>query len=76
MTIGLGLAALVLGAFVAAGAARADEKKEGDKVDLKVGDKAPKFEATDDEGKTWKSEDHVGKKPIVVFFYFADFTGG
>jgi peroxiredoxin Q/BCP len=47
-----------------------------DKSELKKGDKAPSFEATDDEGKTWKSSDHVGKKAIVVYFYPADFTGG
>jgi thioredoxin-dependent peroxiredoxin len=45
-------------------------------VDLKVGDPAPKFEALDDTGKPWKSEDHVGKKLIVVYFYPADMTGG
>lgn len=47
-----------------------------DKVELKVGDAAPKFEATDDQGKPWKSADHVGKKIIVVYFYPADMTGG
>lgn len=47
-----------------------------DKVDLKVGDAAPKFEAPDDAGKAWKSEDHVGKKILVVYFYPASFTGG
>ncbi len=47
-----------------------------DKVDLKVGDAAPKFEAVDDSGKAWKSEDHVGKHQIVVYFYPADLTGG
>src|SRR5262245_26589268 len=41
-----------------------------------VGDKAPSFVAKDDQGKDWKSEDHVGKKIIVVYFYPADFTGG
>jgi len=45
-------------------------------VDLKVGDPAPKFEAMDDSGKLWKSEDHVGKKIVVVYFYPADCTGG
>jgi len=45
-------------------------------VDLKVGEKAPAFEAQDDQGKPWKSADHVGKKIIVVYFYPADFTGG
>lgn len=47
-----------------------------DKVDLKVGDAAPKFESTDDAGKPWKSEDYVGKKVVVVYFYPADLTGG
>ena len=45
-------------------------------IDLKVGDKAPEFEATDDAGKAWKSADHVGKKVVVVFFFPAAFTGG
>lgn len=47
-----------------------------DKVDLKVGDAAPKFESTDDAGNAWKSEDYVGKKVVVVYFYPADLTGG
>ncbi len=47
-----------------------------DKVDLKVGDAAPAFEAPDDSGKAWKSADHVGKKIVVVFFFPAAFTGG
>lgn len=45
-------------------------------VDLKVGDKAPVFQAKDDAGKDWKSSDHVGKKIVVVYFYPADLTGG
>jgi len=45
-------------------------------ADLKVGDKAPSFQATDDTGNTWKSSDVIGKKILVVYFYPADFTGG
>jgi peroxiredoxin Q/BCP len=45
-------------------------------VDLKVGDAAPKFEAPDDAGKAWKSDEHVGKKIVVVYFFPAAFTGG
>jgi peroxiredoxin Q/BCP len=45
-------------------------------AELKVGDAAPKFTAKDDAGGDWKSEDHVGKKVLVVYFYPADFTGG
>ena len=41
-----------------------------------VGDKAPTFEAKDDQGETWKSADHFGKKIVVVYFYPADCTGG
>jgi thioredoxin-dependent peroxiredoxin len=42
----------------------------------KVGDPAPGFEATDDQGKPWKSADHVGKRVLVIYFYPADLTGG
>lgn len=52
------------------------EEKEGKKVDLKVGDAAPTFDSVDDTGKPWKSEDHIGKKIVVVYFYPADLTGG
>ena len=45
-------------------------------AEIKAGDKAPSFEATDDAGMTWKSADHIGKKVVVVYFYPADFTGG
>jgi peroxiredoxin Q/BCP len=45
-------------------------------VTLKVGQMAPSFEANDDQGKTWKSSDHVGKNVIVLYFYPADMTGG
>src|SRR4051794_33822110 len=58
-------------AFAVGSAFGADDKKE-----LNVGDAAPKFEAKDDLGQTWKSSEHVGKKVIVVYFYPADLTGG
>lgn len=45
-------------------------------ADLNVGDKAPEFRAKADNGETWNSQDHIGKKVIVVYFYPADFTGG
>src|SRR5262245_8142571 len=51
---------------------RAEDKP----AELKVGDPAPTFTSTDDEGKPWKSSDHVGKKVLVVYFYPADMTGG
>ncbi len=45
-------------------------------ADLNVGDAAPSFTSTDDQGKAWKSSDYVGKKIMVVYFYPADLTGG
>jgi peroxiredoxin Q/BCP len=50
----------------------ADEKK----VDLQVGETTPAFTATDDQGRPWKSTDHVGEKYLVVYFYPGDFTPG
>ncbi len=45
-------------------------------ADVNVGDDAPKFSAKDDQGNAWKSENHVGEKILVVYFYPADMTGG
>lgn len=45
-------------------------------VTLTEGDAAPIFEAPTTDGSLWRSEDHVGRKFIVVYFYPADLTGG
>jgi thioredoxin-dependent peroxiredoxin len=68
------LAALLLAVVWMAGGPAA--QAADDKGELNVGDPAPTFESTDDEGKPWKSSDHVGKKVLVVYFYPADLTGG
>jgi len=68
----LGLLMFSLLAITTAAVLAADEKK----VDLNVGDEAPKFVSVGDDGKPWKSEDYVGKKIVVVYFYPADLTGG
>jgi hypothetical protein len=52
---------------------------EGPKIDTKaaepaVGQPLPIFESTDDQGRPWKSTDHVGKKLLVLYFYPGDFT--
>ena len=62
---------LFLGLLLASGA-RADDKK----VELKVGDKAPAFEARTDDDATWASPDRFGKRWVVVYFYPGDFTPG
>ncbi len=43
---------------------------------LVLGNKAPHFSAKADNGKDWKSEDVIGKKNLVVYFYPAAMTGG
>jgi peroxiredoxin Q/BCP len=43
---------------------------------LQVGDSAPSFVANDQDGNLWKSEDHLGKGYLVVYFYPAAMTGG
>jgi thioredoxin-dependent peroxiredoxin len=62
--------------FVLAVCLTAAAVQAADKVDLKVGDAAPKFECTDDAGKTFKAADHLGKKAMVVYFYPIATTGG
>lgn len=39
---------------------------------LKVGDKAPDFTLTDQDGRPWSLHDHLGKKYLVVYFYPKD----
>jgi thioredoxin-dependent peroxiredoxin len=56
-----------------AGSVSAQDEK---KVNVEVGDAAPIFAASDDQGKLWKSKDLVGKKFVVVYFFPADFTSG
>jgi peroxiredoxin Q/BCP len=42
----------------------------------KVGDKAPAFEAKDQDGKTVKLADFAGKQAVLVYFYPKDDTPG
>src|SRR6267378_2202922 len=42
----------------------------------KPGDKAPLVEGKDQDGKTWKLADEVGKKVILLYFYPKDDTPG
>jgi thioredoxin-dependent peroxiredoxin len=43
---------------------------------LKVGDKAPRVEGKDQDGKSWKLEDFIGKKIVLLYFYPKDDTPG
>lgn len=46
----------------------------GNAQSLQVGDYLPEFEVLDDQGKTWKSRDYIGKRVLIVFFYPSDFS--
>ncbi len=67
---------MVMLALVCLVTGRTTAEDKAKKGEVKVGDPAPTFESTDDQGNTWKSSDHVGKKILVVYFYPADLTGG
>jgi peroxiredoxin Q/BCP len=43
---------------------------------LKEGDKVPGFTLLDQEGRAVDMAAHIGKKPLVIYFYPADFTTG
>jgi len=42
----------------------------------KVGDKAPLIEGKDQDGKTWKLADEIGKQAVLLYFYPKDDTPG
>lgn len=41
-----------------------------------VGEQAPKIQGVDQDGKTWKLEDVLGKKVVLLYFYPKDDTPG
>ena len=43
---------------------------------LEVGQEAPRFELKNQDNQTWSLSEHLGGKPIVVYFYPAAMTGG
>ncbi|PKB17503.1 peroxiredoxin [Flavobacterium sp. 5] len=45
-------------------------------MELKVGDKIPNFTAKDTNGNDFNSQDLIGKKPLVIYFYPKDNTPG
>lgn len=42
----------------------------------KAGDAAPRIEGKDQDGKTWKLADHIGKHVVLLYFYPKDETPG
>jgi peroxiredoxin Q/BCP len=61
--------AVILCVGLAAGAAEAGKTP-------KVGDQAPLIEGKDQDGKTWKLADHIGKHVVLFYFYPKDDTPG
>lgn len=45
-------------------------------MELKVGDKIPNFTAKDTNGNDFHSQNWIGKKPMVIYFYPKDNTPG
>ena len=41
-----------------------------------INSKCPLFEGINEDGKIFKIKDHLGNKPIVIFFYPKDYTPG
>lgn len=41
---------------------------------LKIGDKTPNFKAIDTDGNLFDSNDIIGKKPVIIYFYPKDNT--
>jgi thioredoxin-dependent peroxiredoxin len=64
------LVVAALGALASAGEARAQD------VVLEVGARAPVFQGLADDGNIWRSQDVVGRRALVVYFYPAAMTDG
>ena len=45
-------------------------------MELKIGDKIPNFIAKDANGNDFDSQNSIGKKPLVIYFYPKDNTPG
>src|SRR5712672_762632 len=67
----LRLPLLAAGFFAAAGLSLAHAAETP-----KVGDKAPLIQGKDQDAKTWKLADAVGKKVVLLYFYPKDDTPG
>lgn len=45
-------------------------------MSIEKGDLIPKFELKDQNGNVFQSDQVIGKKPVVIYFYPKDFTPG
>ena len=65
---------LIIATFILTGISALFAQEAGKSV--KIGDTIVAFNANDQDGKLWKSSDHIGQKYLVVYFYPAAMTGG
>jgi thioredoxin-dependent peroxiredoxin len=66
----------LIGALTVMFAMAAATSASAQDVVLNVGDRAPAFSGIADDGQPWRSEEHVGKSILVVFFYPAAMSDG
>jgi peroxiredoxin Q/BCP len=45
-------------------------------MSIEKGDSIPSFQLNDQNGNVFNSDDIIGKKPVVIYFYPKDFTPG
>ena len=45
-------------------------------MSIEKGDSIPSFELNDQNSNIFNSDDIIGKKPVVIYFYPKDFTPG
>jgi thioredoxin-dependent peroxiredoxin len=64
---------IIMGALILLGGAMFFSSSKGT---VKVGDQAPDFTLTDQNGSTVKMSDFRGKKNVVLAFYIKAFTSG
>ena len=67
---------ILSGALFLALPIQAHEQAAPDTTGIQIGNTAPAFQAKSDSGKLWKSEDHIGKSIVIVYFFPAALTGG
>ena len=70
------LALLLVATFVPPSYAADNKPDETPQPKIKVGDMAPDFTLTDQNGKKVSLHDFKGKKNVALAFYIFAFTGG
>ena len=70
------LVSLLLSAGLVSGPMAAAQDSKAPVTNVKVGEQAPDFELSDQNGKRFRLSEYRGKKSVVLAFYVLAFTGG